>query len=60
MADFNEKVADPVGGRTEPVDDEEKLSKEDLNSTETVDDVEQLKKTEELEVSANRLSGEGH
>lgn len=57
MSDIHEKdkIADPVGGRLEPVDDEEKLSKDGLDSSESVDDIQQLKKTEELEVSLTHL-----
>jgi hypothetical protein len=49
----NEKIPDPVGGRLEPVDDEEKLDVSALDSTESIDDIQQLKKTEELEVSCH-------
>ncbi|EIM86127.1 OPT oligopeptide transporter [Stereum hirsutum FP-91666 SS1] len=56
MSDTKEKIPDPVGGSQEPIDDEEKLTKDGLESTETLDDVQQLKKTEELE--ARLASGE--
>lgn len=55
MSDTKEKIPDPVGGSQEPIDDEEKLTKDGLESTETLDDVQQLKKTEELEVSTSYL-----
>lgn len=56
MSDTKEKIPDPVGGSQEPLDDEEKLTKDGLESTDTLDDVAQLKKTEELEVSTAHLS----